>query len=127
MRQFCSLALSYSTHVTDEDDCDASPCLNGGTCEDQVAGYICLCADGYEGDNCDDNTDDCAGTPCLNGGTCNDDVNRYECTCESGYTGPSCEIGMFSALQRHVPEVTQVPRFFLYPYYSAAYLLVLIV
>ena len=99
LRHFCSLALSYSTHLTDVDDCDPSPCQHGGTCKDQVDDYICLCARGYEGVDCGVNTDDCAGRPCSNGGTCADAVNGYECTCESGYAGPSCGIGMFSALQ----------------------------
>ena len=86
--------------MTDIDDCVASPCKNNGTCVDQVDGYICLCDDGYEGDNCDDNTDDCAETPCLNGGTCNDEVNGYDCDCAPGYAGPTCGIGMFSAIQK---------------------------
>ena len=81
------------------DGCDSSPCLHKGTCEDQVDGYICLCADGYQGVLCDVNTDDCAGNPCLNGGTCADAVNGYNCTCVSGYTGNSCGIGMCITLE----------------------------
>ena len=81
------------------DGCDSSPCLHNGTCEDQVDGYICLCADGYQGVLCDVNTDDCAGNPCLNGGTCADVVNGYNCTCVSGYTGNSCGIGMCITLE----------------------------
>ena len=91
---FC--ALSFSTIVTDIDNCGtSSPCQNGGTCEDQVAGYTCLCADGYEGDNCDGNVNDCAENPCSNGGTCYDEVNGYRCDCVAGYTGPSCGTGNF--------------------------------
>ena len=81
------------------DDCGALPCLHSGTCEDQVDGFFCLCADGYQGALCDVNTDDCAENPCLNGGTCADAVNGYNCTCVAGYTGNSCGIGMCITLE----------------------------
>ena len=61
--------------LTDFDECHSTPCQNGGTCEDQVNGFICLCDDGYEGSQCEHNPDDCNPNPCLNGGTCTDDVN----------------------------------------------------
>ena len=38
---------------TDTDDCDPDPCQNGATCRDQVDGYTCDCAAGYEGDHCE--------------------------------------------------------------------------
>ena len=78
------------------DDCDASPCLHNGTCQDQVDGYACLCTDGFQGLLCDMDTDDCAVNPCLNGGTCKDAVDGHTCTCALGYTGYSCGIGMFN-------------------------------
>ena len=37
----------------DIDECSSSPCHNAGTCTDAVNGYICDCADGYNGDNCE--------------------------------------------------------------------------
>ena len=30
--------------VIDVDDCASGPCLNGGTCTDDVNGYTCKCA-----------------------------------------------------------------------------------
>ena len=36
----------------DINECDSSPCQNGGTCEDQVDGYMCHCPSGYNGDHC---------------------------------------------------------------------------
>ena len=87
-----------SSLLTDDNNCSPSPCQNGGTCEDQVHGFICLCADGYEGTTCETNSDDCSGNPCLNGGTCQDKINGYQCFCASGYTGNSCGIGMCSIL-----------------------------
>ena len=31
----------------DVDECASGPCHNGGTCVDQVNGYLCQCAPGY--------------------------------------------------------------------------------
>ena len=39
--------------ITERDDCAASPCLNGGTCIDEVADYKCECQLGYKGRNCE--------------------------------------------------------------------------
>ena len=39
--------------LTDVDECDSSPCLNGATCVDGVDGFSCSCVDGYSGDLCD--------------------------------------------------------------------------
>ena len=36
----------------DIDDCANVPCMNGGTCQDLVDDYRCLCAAGYTGSNC---------------------------------------------------------------------------
>ena len=40
-------------NCTDIDDCAGQPCMNGGRCSDQVAGYRCQCAAGYTGQNCE--------------------------------------------------------------------------
>ena len=54
---------------TDIDDCADAPCQNSGTCIDAVGAFSCECADGYDGDTCDNDIDDCADAPCQNGGT----------------------------------------------------------
>ena len=42
---------SHDFHV-DIKECSSNPCLNGGTCVDQVNGYLCNCQDGYQGVRC---------------------------------------------------------------------------
>ena len=34
-------------------ECESSPCKNGGTCNDSVDGYTCVCAEGYKGKTCE--------------------------------------------------------------------------
>ncbi|XP_066275240.1 neurogenic locus notch homolog protein 1-like [Branchiostoma lanceolatum] len=74
-----------------EDECASDPCQYGATCEDEVNGYTCTCAAGYEGVHCETNIDDCASVTCQNGGTCVDGVDSYACDCVAGYDGDHCE------------------------------------
>ena len=46
--QFCSLK--------DINECSSGPCENGGTCTDEVCGYICDCEPGYTGTECQTGT-----------------------------------------------------------------------
>ena len=39
-------------NLPDIDECATGPCLNDGTCTDEVNGFTCACVDGYEGSNC---------------------------------------------------------------------------
>ncbi|XP_061766564.1 protein jagged-1b isoform X1 [Nerophis ophidion] len=71
-------------------DCESSPCRNGGTCIDKVSVYQCICADGWEGDHCEINIDDCSTNPCHNGGTCRDLVTDFFCECKNGWKGKTC-------------------------------------
>jgi len=36
----------------DIDDCQSSPCENGGICSDKLNDYTCSCIEGYTGKNC---------------------------------------------------------------------------
>ena len=38
--------------VSDIDDCPGHDCQNGGTCVDGVNTFTCNCADGYDGNKC---------------------------------------------------------------------------
>ena len=57
----------------------SSGCRNGGTCFNAT----CCCADGYEGDLCQNEVDECASSPCGSG-TCIDIVNGFWCFCPDG-------------------------------------------
>ena len=39
--------------LTDIDECQSQPCLNGGQCIDDVNSYTCQCQPGYLGTNCE--------------------------------------------------------------------------
>ena len=38
--------------ILEIDECASNPCLNGGSCTDDVDSYNCTCAAGYEGTDC---------------------------------------------------------------------------
>ncbi|MCI4393932.1 hypothetical protein PGIGA_G00163280 [Pangasianodon gigas] len=71
-------------------DCESSPCRNGGTCIDKVNVYQCICADGWEGPDCETNIDDCSTNPCHDRGVCRDLVNDFYCECKNGWKGKTC-------------------------------------
>ena len=41
------MSVRVFAYSTDIDECTSVPCQNGGTCIDQVNGYLCQCAPGY--------------------------------------------------------------------------------
>ena len=45
--------LKTLTFSLDIDDCDPNHCENGGTCQDRINAYLCSCAPGYTGNNCE--------------------------------------------------------------------------
>ncbi|XP_056132751.1 protein crumbs homolog 1 [Lampris incognitus] len=92
------------------DQCDPSPCQNGGRCESHVGGYVCHCLkqshDGllYGGVNCDVKLVGCEGHGCQNQGTCYpflmDDTHGYSCSCVPGFTGPLCQTSTTFSFER---------------------------
>ncbi|XP_005374029.1 PREDICTED: coagulation factor X [Chinchilla lanigera] len=79
----------------DGDQCENNPCQNQGTCRDGLGDYLCTCAEGFEGKNCElftrklcrlDNGD------CEQ--FCQEVQNSVVCSCAKGYTlsdnGKSC-------------------------------------
>uniref|UniRef100_A0A8C4LCP9 Delta-like protein n=1 Tax=Equus asinus TaxID=9793 RepID=A0A8C4LCP9_EQUAS len=72
------------------DDCLGQPCLNGGTCIDEVDAFRCFCPSGWEGELCDTNPNDCLPDPCHSRGRCHDLVNDFYCACDDGWKGKTC-------------------------------------
>ncbi|KRY74869.1 Neurogenic locus notch -like protein, partial [Trichinella pseudospiralis] len=71
------------------------PCLNNGTCFNDVGSYHCQCSIKFEGVHCEKKIDPCGSNPCSNQATCitlSDDPKEYECQCQIGFEGRLCEI-----------------------------------
>ncbi|PIK43092.1 putative fibropellin-1-like [Apostichopus japonicus] len=73
-------------------ECESTPCQNGGECTDGRNSFSCTCLAGTSGNLCQMNFDDCASQPCQHQATCVDQINGYQCLCQVGYTGRTCEI-----------------------------------
>ena len=39
--------------ISDVNDCEGNPCNNGGTCQDGISSYTCLCPTGFIGIDCE--------------------------------------------------------------------------
>ena len=47
--------MELTQHVffcADFDECEGSPCQNGGRCVDHYQEFECICRDGFSGDRC---------------------------------------------------------------------------
>uniref|UniRef100_A0A8C4HVR7 Sushi, nidogen and EGF-like domain-containing protein 1 n=1 Tax=Dicentrarchus labrax TaxID=13489 RepID=A0A8C4HVR7_DICLA len=73
-------------------ECLSQPCLNGGTCRNQLGSYQCECGDGFSGKRCQTDINECLSEPCKHGGTCEDQPGSYLCHCPQGLKGQNCEI-----------------------------------
>ncbi|XP_054916692.1 sushi, nidogen and EGF-like domain-containing protein 1 isoform X2 [Poeciliopsis prolifica] len=73
-------------------ECLSQPCLNGGSCQNKIGSYKCVCKDGFSGKRCQIDTNECLSEPCMNKGTCEDQPGSYLCHCPQGFKGQNCEI-----------------------------------
>lgn len=82
--------------------CDPSPCQNGGRCEGHVGSYTCHCLQQnnhgvlYGGVNCDVRLTGCEEhDKCGEHGSCSphlvDDTHGFTCSCSAGHTGLLCQ------------------------------------
>ncbi|XP_046971483.1 protein serrate [Vanessa cardui] len=69
------------------------PCQHGGTCENTAPDqYLCTCAEGFSGVDCERVDNPCAPQPCAHG-TCSLAAAPagFVCSCERGWTGARCD------------------------------------
>ncbi|CAG5004744.1 unnamed protein product [Parnassius apollo] len=69
------------------------PCQHGGTCENTAPDqYLCTCAEGFSGVDCERVDNPCAPQPCAHGScTLSSTPPGFVCACEPGWTGPLCD------------------------------------
>lgn len=82
------------------------PCLNGGSCVDDVGSFSCECRPGFEGEHCEIEVDECASQPCRNGAICRDYVNSFVCECKPGFDGILCDHNILECTERWGTELS---------------------
>lgn len=90
----CRAGFSGAHCEVNINDCESNPCLNGGSCKDEINSFRCFCVPGFVGELCQVNVDDCLMKPCANGGICTDRINDYMCSCPAGFAGKDCSINL---------------------------------
>lgn len=92
---FCPPGFTGDSCDINIDECrqfdGGQPCLNNGTCVDEVNGFRCECSPGFRGERCQDLADMCNDSPCLNNAKCINYRTSYTCECEPGWKGKHCE------------------------------------
>ncbi|XP_063899651.1 delta and Notch-like epidermal growth factor-related receptor [Helicoverpa armigera] len=96
-RCFCQPGYTGDRCELEYNECESSPCANGGTCTDRVGGFACSCGRGYSGNTCQLKVDLCAPSPCPAHRICLDRGNNYACECPMGFVGDECHIPTRSA------------------------------
>ncbi|KPJ17071.1 Protein jagged-1b [Papilio machaon] len=69
------------------------PCQHGGTCENTAPDqYLCTCAEGFSGVDCERVDNPCAPQPCAHGSCAlSSTPPGFVCSCEPGWTGTLCD------------------------------------
>ncbi|XP_019638862.1 PREDICTED: uncharacterized protein LOC109480924 isoform X7 [Branchiostoma belcheri] len=71
------------------DACESSPCHNGACANDNSGGYLCTCAAGWTGTDCDGDVNEClqGSHSCHANANCLNTEGSYTCTCQDGFEG----------------------------------------
>ncbi|XP_067868625.1 protein crumbs homolog 1-like isoform X1 [Heterodontus francisci] len=101
----CQLGFAGEHCSVNIDECESDPCMNKGTCEDQINGFQCHCAPGFTGVMCQIDINECKNSPCENGGICEDFIADYTCHCltmdedDVTWGGKNCSIQLAGCLE----------------------------
>ncbi|KAK2106699.1 hypothetical protein P7K49_016213 [Saguinus oedipus] len=95
------LSTGYNCQVN-IDECASNPCLNQGTCFDDISGYTCHCVLPYTGKNCQTVLAPCSPNPCENAAVCKESPNfeSYTCLCAPGWQGQQCTIDIDECISK---------------------------
>lgn len=103
---FATVLLSIIFSTCKRDSCKLILCQNG-ECNDGV----CMCEEGWKGENCEIIDDPCLNVPCLNGS-----CDNGECDCDAGFEGSDCGTsinvkfnGIYSLDEDCIPSGSAVP------------------
>lgn len=92
----CECDINYAGSICQADmrPCSSKPCLNNGTCFENIAesSFKCECNQFYFGEKCEFKIDVCKNVTCSFKGNCADVNNKPKCECFYLYSGLRCEI-----------------------------------
>ncbi|XP_048107391.1 protein jagged-2-like [Alosa alosa] len=89
----CQCPQGYSGRNCENDSRNfQGRCQNGGTCQEGLAGRVCVCVVGFGGQYCEQSESVCDSEPCMNGGRCHHTPSGYSCQCPPGYSGHTCQV-----------------------------------
>ena len=92
----CNAFYSGSTCQIDTRPCASNPCLNNGSCIQNLTDianstFYCECSEIYKGKFCEIQIDLCQNVTCSYNGNCMNKENKPECKCFDLYSGEFCE------------------------------------
>ncbi|XP_054421855.1 vitamin K-dependent protein Z [Pteronotus mesoamericanus] len=81
-----AITVDFWKRYMDGSPCRSQPCLNNGSCQDNIRSYTCTCPSGYEGRDCAFAKNECH--PLRTDGCqhfCHPGQDSYTCSCAKGY------------------------------------------